>query len=217
MKLKRTSMAIGRALRRCADVVDPPPEPTSSAPQTPSRGGGGARHVFEMAPGHTVTIPLGEPPASLVVIGEGTTWQVPPVSSTVTICRGATSGGSGPVIPPGTERDGVTIRGYLSKQMRWSLETFGPGRRTHAILDHLARESCEVLAAPDDGMEWVDIVILGLDGAWRAGFTPAQVERMLVSKQDVNMLRRWPDWRSVDPRKAIEHVRGENEPEKRGD
>jgi hypothetical protein len=30
---------------------------------------------------------------------------------------------------------------------------------------------------------------------------------MLFAKQDKNAARDWPDWRTMDPNKAIEHVR----------
>ena len=45
------------------------------------------------------------------------------------------------------------------------------------------------------------------DGAWRAGFTAENVAAQLAAKLAKNMRRQWPDWRTADPGKAIEHVR----------
>jgi dATP/dGTP pyrophosphohydrolase len=98
----------------------------------------------------------------------------------------------------------------LWKQRTWSRKTFGPGPRTKGIIDHIEKEIEELWAAEDDDhrlKEWIDIVILGLDGAWRAGFTPDEVAEALRAKYRENEEREWPDWRTADPDKAIEHVR----------
>src|SRR5690606_18447531 len=64
-----------------------------------------------------------------------------------------------------------------------------------------------------DPEEWIDIAILALDGAWRSGLSPRGIIDALVSKQGKNERRAWPDWRTADPEKAIEHVRaGEERP-----
>lgn len=60
---------------------------------------------------------------------------------------------------------------HLRRQMAFSRATYGPGERTDGVCDHIAREMAEIKTAPDDGLrsrEWVDVVILGLDGMWRA-------------------------------------------------
>lgn len=99
--------------------------------------------------------------------------------------------------------------GYIERQMLWSLRTFGPATRTAGLLDHIRKELKEVEADPTDAEEWADIVILALDGAWRHGHTPEEVADALVKKQAKNRLRKWPDWRTADPDKAIEHVEEE--------
>lgn len=43
----------------------------------------------------------------------------------------------------------------------------------------------------------------------RAGYTPEQIVAALVAKQEKNESRQWPDWRTAEPGKAIEHLRGE--------
>lgn len=101
------------------------------------------------------------------------------------------------------ERDLVSL---LTTQREWSSETFGPGDRYRAILDHLHKELLEVRAEPRDVEEWIDVAILAFDGAWRTGTSPEQVVAALNAKYAKNRARTWPDWRTADPNKAIEHV-----------
>ena len=60
-------------------------------------------------------------------------------------------------------------------------------------------------------MEWIDVVILAMDGAWRTGSTPEMIALGLTMKLLENKRRKWPDWRTADPDKAIEHVREETD------
>lgn len=96
---------------------------------------------------------------------------------------------------------------HLRRQRAFSERTFGPGSRTKGVLDHLRKELNEIEADPADISEWIDVVLLALDGAWRHGFTPEQIADALAAKQAKNEARTWPDWRTSDPTKAIEHVR----------
>lgn len=96
---------------------------------------------------------------------------------------------------------------HLQRQREWSDRTFGPGPRTAGVVDHIRKELREIEAAPTDLSEWIDVVILALDGAWRAGGSPEQIIAALVAKQTKNEGRQWPDWRTADPDKAIEHDR----------
>ena len=93
------------------------------------------------------------------------------------------------------------------KQREWSQKTFGPGHRTEGIIDHIKKELEEIEQDPGDIKEWIDIVILGFDGAWRAGYTPDEVARALRAKYRENEERDWPDWRTAPEGKAIEHIR----------
>ncbi len=96
---------------------------------------------------------------------------------------------------------------HLARQAAWSEKTFGPGARTKGVCDHIRKELLEIEADPSDLREWIDVVILGLDGAWRCGGTPEQIIAGIVAKQTKNEGRYWPDWRTADPDKAIEHDR----------
>lgn len=100
---------------------------------------------------------------------------------------------------------------HLHRQRAFSLRTFGPGDRTDGVCDHIRKELTEVQDDAGAGLptlsEWVDVVILALDGAWRSGATPEQIVRAIETKQAKNEGRKWPDWRTADPTKAIEHDR----------
>jgi hypothetical protein len=96
---------------------------------------------------------------------------------------------------------------HLSRQRAFSEKTFGPGARTAGVIDHIRKELREIESEPDDVSEWIDVVILALDGAWRAGFSPDQIVGALVAKQDKNEARTWPDWRTAPTDRAIEHDR----------
>lgn len=98
---------------------------------------------------------------------------------------------------------------HLKRQRDFSLKTFGPGARTKGVVDHIRKELAEIEADPADIMEWVDVIILAFDGAWRAGWEPQAIVDAIVAKQTKNEARQWPDWRTADPDKAIEHVRAE--------
>lgn len=96
---------------------------------------------------------------------------------------------------------------HLRRQFEFSIRTFGPGARIEGVTDHIAKELREVRDSGGDLSEWIDVIILGLDGALRSGATPEQIVSALVAKQTKNEGRRWPDWRTADPSKAIEHDR----------
>lgn len=107
---------------------------------------------------------------------------------------------------------------HLLRQMAFSRATFGPGERRQGVCDHIRKELVEVEAeeSPDAAAkEWVDVVILALDGLTRclraAGMSPDDAARtaclMIRAKQSRNEDRSWPDWRTSDPNKAIEHVK----------
>lgn len=96
---------------------------------------------------------------------------------------------------------------HIERQREFSLRTYGPGLRTEGVLDHIAKESKEVRQDPTDVGEWVDIIILGIDGAQRTGADAQEILDALLAKQVRNEGRTWPDWRTAEPGKAIEHDR----------
>lgn len=96
---------------------------------------------------------------------------------------------------------------YLHRQRRFSEKTFGPGTRAQGVVDHIRKELVEVEQEPGDLKEWIDVVTLALDGAWRAGWSPEQIIHQLNATLTRNENREWPDWRTQPADKAIEHVR----------
>lgn len=96
---------------------------------------------------------------------------------------------------------------HLQRQAAFSARTFGPGRRVEGVTDHIAKELVEVRDSGGALAEWVDVIILALDGAWRSGASPQEIIDAIVAKQSKNEARTWPDWRTADPNRAIEHDR----------
>ena len=78
---------------------------------------------------------------------------------------------------------------FLKKQAHWSLHTFGGGRRTVGLINHIKSELVEIEESPDDLGEWIDVLILAFDATWRLGATPEQVTAALVAKQKINTER----------------------------
>ncbi len=86
----------------------------------------------------------------------------------------------------------------LGAQRSWSKRTFGPSLRTLGVTEHIAKELDEIRADPTDLEEWVDVMILGFDGAWRTGAEPQEILEAYISKMEKNFARTWPDWHVRD-------------------
>lgn len=114
----------------------------------------------------------------------------------------------------------MDLEQHLKRQIAFSRATFGPGERREGVADHIRKEiDKEILRDDVDAVEaadeWVDVVILALDGltralaasgvAWR--HIPVCACQVIEAKQSKNEQRDWPDWRTADPNKAIEHNR----------
>lgn len=108
---------------------------------------------------------------------------------------------------PIEERAQVIDAAHLAHQREWSRSTFGPGDRAAGVVDHIRKELVEIEQEPGDVEEWVDVIILAFDGAWRSGAEPQEIIDAIKAKQAKNEAREWPDWRTADPAAAIEHVR----------
>ena len=104
----------------------------------------------------------------------------------------------------------VTFDDYLKRHEEWGHATFGSpadGRGPLGPLNHIEKEIVEIKEDPTDLKEWIDLIILGIDGFLRAGGKKTMLLPMLFAKQLTNAARNWPEWRGSDPTKAIEHVR----------
>lgn len=113
------------------------------------------------------------------------------------------------------------MKDLVQKQMIFSSGAFGPGTRRKGIVAHIRKELEELENSPDDqqpAKEWVDIIILGIDGLWRelvygmqavdVAKVPGRAVQMILQKIMVNEARRWPDWRGKSEDEPIEHDRG---------
>lgn len=117
----------------------------------------------------------------------------------------------------------MNLEQHLLRQMAFSRATFGPGQRRAGVIDHIKKELDEIEEIPNDmarEKEWVDVVILALDGMWRSlsfhddgrqrhqpDHVAEKVVNLIRNKQAVNEQRDWPDWRTMSADKAIEHDR----------
>ncbi len=119
-----------------------------------------------------------------------------------------TQDGASPALPtPAAGGEGVTIAAFIREQAEWSERTFGPGERTAGNIDHIRKELTEVEANPTDVTEWTDVATLALDGAWRVGHSPETIAAAMFAKLAKNKTRQWPDWRTHDKTKGVEHIR----------
>ena len=100
----------------------------------------------------------------------------------------------------------MDFKQHLEDQASWSLETFGPAKRTEGLLRHIVKEVGEVRENPDQLSEWIDIIILACDGALRRGFLPEEIASTLEAKMAENRARKWPDWRFSSDEEPIEHL-----------
>lgn len=115
----------------------------------------------------------------------------------------------------------LDLEQHLLRQMAFSRATFGPGTRTDGVIDHIRKELKEVEKSNGDVSEWCDVVILALDGlsrqllfagaknSWSPQAAAETACKLIVQKQSINEARNWPDWRTADPHRAIEHIRSE--------
>lgn len=94
---------------------------------------------------------------------------------------------------------------YLDRHIRWSQRTFGKGMKTVGITRHIEKECQEIRDNPADLTEWIDVMILAMDGYWRHGGQPADLFWALVEKQSINFGRTWPASTSDD--QPTEHIK----------
>lgn len=105
------------------------------------------------------------------------------------------------------------FRDYVNRHFSWSFRTFGPSANTESICTHIEHELEEIRKNPKDLEEWIDVIILGLDGALRCqgiGKVVADdIRDALECKLNKNKARTWiiPE----DPTQPIEHDRSKEE------
>ncbi|MGL5631900.1 MAG: dATP/dGTP pyrophosphohydrolase domain-containing protein [Azovibrio sp.] len=67
----------------------------------------------------------------------------------------------------------------LNDQRDFSLRTFGPGKHTQDIIEHIHKELRAIESNPQELMEWVHVILLAIDGAWRAGHEPEAIAKAI--------------------------------------
>lgn len=96
---------------------------------------------------------------------------------------------------------------FVMAQKDFSSRTFGPGQRLIGNLEHAKKEIEEIRESSGSLDEWIDLILIGIDGAWRTGATPDGIEDALIDKMILNRERQWPDWAGYSQDEAIEHIR----------
>ncbi len=98
----------------------------------------------------------------------------------------------------------IDLAAFFDAKAAWSRATFGIGHRA-GVIAHIRDELKEIENAPSDLTEWVDVVLLAMDGASRsAGADGASFVAALIAKQQRNECRTWPS--DVPPGAATHHV-----------
>lgn len=86
----------------------------------------------------------------------------------------------------------MKLRTFLLTQIIWSKKTFGEEKRTKGIIKHIKKELKEIELNPTDLLEWIDVIILAMDGYWRHGGKPGLLLELLEKKQKINFSRDYP-------------------------
>lgn len=100
---------------------------------------------------------------------------------------------------------------HCERQREWSVRTFGPPTQAklEGLFKHIRREMAEITAKPDDPAEYADLLILAIHAAFCGGLASEQIAAALRDKLSENEQRKWPDWRTADQSKPVEHIRAE--------
>ena len=98
----------------------------------------------------------------------------------------------------------IDLISFINRQRTWSIYTFGRAERYLGVVNHIRKELLEIEQNPTDLVEWIDVIILALDGAWRTGHTSEQIVQALMEKQAINFKRVWPT--HINPSQPSEHI-----------
>lgn len=102
----------------------------------------------------------------------------------------------------------IALLRFLSEKWEHSQRVFGP-QTTTGVLNHVRSEVEEIQEEPTDITEWVDLILLGMDGAMRScpdpKTAPQEVVRAIRDKFEVVKKRQYPDWRTLAPDEASYH------------
>jgi hypothetical protein len=82
---------------------------------------------------------------------------------------------------------------FCKTRNQFSVTTFGSREERSCVypLRHLAKEVQELLANPDDEMEWADCWLLFMDAAFRKGYSVDDLVNFGLQKLEINRNRTW--------------------------
>lgn len=101
----------------------------------------------------------------------------------------------------------IDLAEFFDDKASWSRATFGPADRAIGLCEHIREELIEIESDPACLEEWIDVVLLAMDGAWRSAGADGQAfVAALVAKDQRNRARTWsvPD----DATKPTPHMEG---------
>jgi len=97
-----------------------------------------------------------------------------------------------------------TIEQFVVAHSAWAVRKF-PDQTTEGICKHIEKELIEVRACNGkDLVEWIDVIMLALDGYGRNGGTPEALLPLLDFKLNKNIDRVWAV--QTDPNQPVEHI-----------
>lgn len=96
---------------------------------------------------------------------------------------------------------------FLRDLMEFQHEAFGDRQTIEGVISHVDEEVVEIKADPTDRKEWLDLMTLGVSAFRRLGDTPESLAEAWRGRLEVLKGRTYPDWRTADPDKHINHVR----------
>lgn len=104
-----------------------------------------------------------------------------------------------PIVTP-TDND---FTGFAQEHHAWALEKF-PSQSAESVCRHIEKELIEIRKDENDPMEWIDVIMLAMEGFCMTGGSPHETFEALREKHAINLLRTWQAPNGDDP---IEHVR----------
>lgn len=97
----------------------------------------------------------------------------------------------------------VALEVFARRKGDWADKQFGTGCRTQELIFHLEKELLEVSRNPFDKSEWIDIILLAMDGYRRHGGKAEDLFPDMQAKQQINYERKWVE----GPDGVFEHDR----------
>ena len=104
----------------------------------------------------------------------------------------------------------ISFAQSIQRQKDWTLATFGSGDHSQGLIEHIKKELVEIAEDSSETEEWIDVMILAMDGASRTGASAREIVRVFELKMAKNERRDWPKIGTFDLTKPIEHIEPSN-------